>query len=60
MSDILDVSDLTYRLHWATRNAELNNSQTIALNSGIVSGRHYAINWVTFYADSWDDVTTDT
>ena len=25
-SDILDVSDLTYTLHWATRNAELNNS----------------------------------
>ena len=59
-SDILDVSDLTYRLHWATRNAELNNSRTTDLNSSIVSERHYAINWVTFYMDNWDDITTDT
>jgi hypothetical protein len=59
-SDILNVSDLTYRLHWATRNSELNNSQTTDLNSSIVSERHYAINWVTYYADNWDDITTDT
>ncbi len=59
-SDILDISDLTYRLHWAARNADLNNLKSPLLNSSIISERHYAINWVTFYADDWDEITTDT
>ncbi len=60
VSEILDLSDLTYRLHWATRHSDLNNVDTIELNSGIIQERHYAINWVTFYEDNWDDITTDT
>lgn len=60
-TEILDILDLTYRLHWATRNAGLNHKPMPAnLNSSIVMERHYAINWVTFYADNWDDITTDT
>ncbi len=59
-SEILDISDLTYRLHWAARNAELNNRKSPQLNSSIISERHYAINWVTYYADEWDEITTDT
>ena len=60
VSEILDLSDLTYRLHWATRHTELNNLETLDLNSSIVQERHYAINWVTYYEDNWDDITTDT
>ena len=60
VSEILDLSDLTYRLHWATRHTELNNLEALDLNSSIIYERHYAINWVTYYEDSWDDITADT
>ncbi|BCY29595.1 DUF4272 domain-containing protein [Flavobacterium okayamense] len=60
-TEILDESDLIYRLHWATRNSNLNNQQMPAnLDLGIIMERHYAINWVTFYADEWDEISTDT
>ncbi len=60
-TEILDLSDLTYRLHWATRNADLNKQSMPAnLSLSIIMERHYAINWITYYADEWDDVTTDT
>lgn len=60
-TEILDASDLIYRLHWATRNAGLNNQPMPAkLDASVVMERHYAINWLTFYAEEWDDVTTDT
>lgn len=61
VTEILDISDLIYRLHWAARNADLNNKPIpAALDLSIIMERHYAINWVTYYADEWDDVTTDT
>lgn len=61
ITEILDQSDLVYRLHWATRNANLNNQPMPAnLDLSIIMERHYAINWVTFYADEWDDISTDT
>jgi hypothetical protein len=60
-TEILDALDLTYRLHWATRNADLTKQPMPAnLSLSIVMERHYAINWVTYYADEWDEVTTDT
>lgn len=59
-SEILDFSDLTYRIHWATRNSELNNEKSVDFNPSIVMERHYAINWVTYYAEEWDEITTDT
>lgn len=60
-TEILDISDLTYRLHWATRNANLNNLPMPAdLSLSVIMERHYAINWVTLYADEWDEITTDT
>jgi len=59
-SELLDISDLTYRLHWAVRNTELNNLKTLNLNSSVIVERHYAINWVTYYAEEWDEITTDT
>ena len=59
-SDILDFSDLIYRIHWATRNAELNNEKSMEFHPSIVVERHYAINWVTYYEEEWDEITTDT
>ena len=57
--EILDLSDLTYRLHWATRHTELNGPLALNLNLRIIQDRHYAINWLTYYADDWDEITTD-
>lgn len=60
-TEILDISDLMYRLHWTTRNADLNNQPMPAnLDLSIIMERHYAINWITFYADEWDEISTDT
>jgi hypothetical protein len=60
-TEILDALDLIYRLHWATRNANLNNQPMPAsLDLNMIMERHYAINWVTIYADEWDKVSTDT
>jgi hypothetical protein len=60
-TEILDISDLTYRLHWATRDADLKGNTIPAnLNLSIIMERHYAVNWITYYADEWDEVTTDT
>lgn len=60
-NEILDMSDLLYRLHWSIRQAELENKDSPAnIDSSIVQERHYAINWITYYEDSWDDITTDT
>ena len=60
VSEILDISDLTYRLHWATRQADLDKLEKLRINESIVEERHYAINWVTCYDENWDNITTDT
>jgi len=58
--EILDELDYIMRLHWAVRQAE--SSQTPIpgnANPGIVYERHYALNWLIYYADAWDDVTCE-
>jgi putative acetyltransferase len=62
VSEILDATDLIYRLHWAVVDARLNSgSLNPALNSSVVYERHYALNWLVNYCDEgWDDITTDT
>ena len=58
-SDILDYTDLIYRLHWAVRNEELERK--IELNPSATMERHYAITWITNYEGlKWDEITTDT
>jgi len=61
-SELLDASDLLYRVHWATRQARCENQPPPGgLNSGAVQEWHHAINWLTRYGDcEWDDVPTDT
>ena len=59
--EILNQVDLIYRIHWATRDAELNNKPVPGgFDSGVVFERHYALNWLVMYAEQWDDITTDT
>jgi hypothetical protein len=61
-STILDKSDLIYRLHWATTQAQIDGQPSPGgLDPEIVYEWHYAINWVTKYDDAdWDRVSTDT
>ena len=57
VSEIMDASDLIYRLHWASR----EYGDTLEIDSGIVQERHHAINWLTNYdGENWDWVSTDT
>jgi hypothetical protein len=60
VSEILDFADLTYRLHWAARQEDLDGQQRTPLILSAVREQHYAFNWITYYADEWDEVTTDT
>jgi hypothetical protein len=60
-SEILDMSDFIYRLHWAVRDSELKGQDIPnGMNAGVIYERHYAINWITCYEDDWDEITTDT
>jgi len=59
--DILNETDMIYRIHWAVRDASLYGKSIPAnINQDIVMERHFALNWLVMYADEWDDVTTDT
>lgn len=59
--EILDQIDLIYRIHWAVRDAILNNRPyPNGYDPSIVYERHYALNWITCYQEDWDDITTDT
>ena len=59
-TEILDASDLIYRIHWAVRQAGIDDTEVQNINQDVVSEWHQAINWITFYEDNWDDITTDT
>lgn len=61
LSEILDEVDMIYRIHWAVVESRLNGEEPpSSVNSSVVYERHYALNWLTYYADDWDDITTDT
>ncbi|WP_329904155.1 DUF4272 domain-containing protein [Porphyromonas pogonae] len=59
--DILNETDMIYRIHWAVRDASLNGKPIPAkINEDIVMERHFALNWLVIYAENWGDITTDT
>jgi len=62
LSEILDEADLIYRYDWAVVNARVKKQDApVGLDEGVVTERHYALNWLIGYMDQdWDDVTTDT
>ncbi|MEW6533201.1 MAG: DUF4272 domain-containing protein [Thermodesulfobacteriota bacterium] len=61
-SQILDKSDLIYRLHWATRQAEIDGEPPPpGVDPEVILEWRHAINWLTKYDDSdGDHVSTDT
>ena len=62
-SEIMDWSDLLYRLHWAVRHAALTHRPSPGLiNADQVREWHQAVNWMCQYddEDDWDKVSTET
>ena len=59
--EILNETDLIYRIDWAVTEASLNEKKIPAnINQDVVTERHYALNWLTMYEKEWDNITTDT
>jgi hypothetical protein len=61
-AEILDALDLHYRLHWAVRQAGLDEQDPPAsLDPGVVQERHRTLNWLVRFEDAdWDDVDAPT
>jgi hypothetical protein len=60
-SEILDMADLYYRLHWAAIELRIKGKKSDKLDEGIIRERHYALNWLIRHLNAeWDDVSTDT
>lgn len=61
-TEILDALDLTLRLHWITRQAQVDGKLPVAgVDAGVVQERHQALNWLADgQGDAWDDVDTPT
>lgn len=61
LHEILDQTDLYYRLHWAVIHLRLKGAPHPSANEQIIMERHRALNWLIRYmGQSWDHVTTDT
>ncbi len=57
VSEIMEASDLIYRLHWAAR----SYGEKVAINKSVIQEWHHAVNWLTNYdGEDWDWVATDT
>ncbi len=62
-AQIMDWSDLLYRLHWAVRHAALTGKPAPGnIDTVMVSEWHRAVNWICCYdeEDDWDRVSTET
>ncbi|NMM47653.1 DUF4272 domain-containing protein [Marinigracilibium pacificum] len=61
VKEILDATDLYFRLNWACVNSRLAGSELTEVHPAVVYERQYALNWLVNYMDQdWDDVTCDT
>ncbi|MEZ4223434.1 MAG: DUF4272 domain-containing protein [Polyangiaceae bacterium] len=62
-SQILDVHDLLFRLHWLAREAIHNKNEPppAELDPGVIQERRHALGWLVQFEDAdWDDVDTPT
>ena len=55
-SEILEMSDFLYRLHSSILEIDENKLESLKINFNIVYERHYAINWLTYFAEGWDEI----
>jgi hypothetical protein len=60
-TELLDMADLYYHLHWAAIEIRINGKKSKSIDEGIIRERHRALNWLIRYLNQeWDKVTTDT
>ncbi|HEY4240576.1 MAG TPA: DUF4272 domain-containing protein [Kofleriaceae bacterium] len=60
-AELLDLLDVTYRVHWAATEARVKQRALPGVEAGVVAERHRALNWLTRFGDvDWDDVGTHT
>lgn len=62
-AELLDWSDLLYRLHWAVRHAQISGREIPGrLYAPAIQQWHKAVNWLCCYdeQDDWDLVSTET
>jgi hypothetical protein len=61
-AELLDALDLHYRMHWAMRQARIEQREPPSgLLPGVIAERHYALNWLVRFEDKpWDEVDTPT
>ncbi|MGH7024611.1 MAG: DUF4272 domain-containing protein [Caulobacteraceae bacterium] len=61
-AELIEMADLVLDLHWAARDAQLNNrAPRSPVDIEVIQERHHAINWVIGYeGQPWDEVTSDT
>jgi hypothetical protein len=58
--ELFRMLDLYYRLHWWTRNAQLQGQQTGNVSLDIIMERRKALEWVLNAEDDWDNVEMST
>lgn len=54
VSEILDQSDLIFRLNWALRETDQQGSRLSTLNPGVAYERYFSITWVTQTREAWE------
>lgn len=61
-ADLLDLSDLMYRYHWAVRDARLRGQPPPGgLHAGVVLEWDHTSRWLVGYDNQvWDDISCDT
>lgn len=60
-AEVLDQTDLYYRIHWAMVNSRLGSTPPVeGLEPGAVYERRYALEWLIAYPEPWDDVAMNT
>ena len=58
---IYEEADLLYRIHWASREANLTGKpEPTGVSEYVIEQRHKAINWVSYGEVPWDEVDTST
>ena len=54
-TDILQQADLYFRLCWAVRESERDNSTRLRFDAGVAFERHFAMEWIKNIRFEWED-----
>ena len=54
-SEIMQQADLYFRLCWAVRENERDESGTLPFDAGVAFERHFAIEWIKQVRSEWED-----